>query len=179
MRIAAGRFKGRRLPRPRSARPVSGRLKTSLFSVLAPRLDGARVLDLCAGVGGLGLEALSRGAASVLLLERDGATARDLAAWIREAGAEGQAEARRRDVLRGPLPSGPFDLIFFDPPFPFWKGGQVTSSLAAAFERLAPDGRVVLKLPAKMDVPADPRWAVERHVRVASTAYALLQRAGG
>lgn len=174
MRIAAGRFKGRPLPSARSARPVPGRLKTSLFSVLAPRLEGAHVLDVCAGVGGLGLEALSRGAAQVLLLDRDQGAVRALNAWIQRAGVGRAARARRRDALRGSLPEGPFDLVFLDPPFAFWEGSGTARLLARSVERLAPDGLLVLKLPGKMDLPEDPRWRVLRHTHVASTAYALL-----
>lgn len=177
MRIAAGRFKGRPLPAARAARPVPGRLKTSLFSVLGPRLDGARVLDLCAGTGGLGLEALSRGARDVLLLERDPGAVRALNAWIARAGAAGQARARRRDALRGGLPEGPFDLVFLDPPFAFWSGAGVSRLLARGVGRLAPGGLLVVKLPGKTDLPADPRWRVVRHTRVASVAYALLAAA--
>ncbi len=174
MRIGAGLYKGRSLPRARAARPVPGRLKTSLFSVLAPRLDGARVLDLCAGVGGFGLEALSRGAAEVILWERDAGAVRALDAWIERVGASDRARATRRDALRAGLPDGPFDLVFLDPPFAFWEGPGVAAVLRRAVATLAAEGRLVLKLPGKMDLPGDPAWRVERHTAVASVAYALL-----
>ncbi len=176
MRISAGRFKGRRLPAVRSARPVGGRLKTSLFSVLAPRLEGARVLDLFAGIGGLGLEALSRGAADVLLLEKDAHAVRALQAWIREAGVDAEARAQRRDLLRGGLPAGPFDVVFLDPPFALWEGPEAARLIARGVACLAPEGILVLKIPERMDLPEDPRWTVLRRTAAASAAYALVAR---
>jgi len=178
MRIGAGRFKGRRLPAVREARPVGGRLKTSLFSVLAPRLPGARVLDLFAGVGGLGLEALSRGAAHVLLVEKDRRAAAALEAWLAEIADPGTGRVLCADVLRLAVPPGPFDLVFLDPPFALWAGPEAVPLIAAAVAPLAPDGRAVLKIPQRMDLPDDPRWTVTRRTAVASAAYVLLARGG-
>ena len=120
MRILAGRFKGRALPVPASARPAGARLRTSLFSVLGASLEGQRVLDVCAGAGGFGLEALSRGAARVTLLERDPQALRELAAWLEKVGAAADADVVRLDVLRTPWPPGPYDLVLLDPPFEVW-----------------------------------------------------------
>ncbi|MDA1195875.1 MAG: RsmD family RNA methyltransferase [Planctomycetota bacterium] len=178
MRIQAGRLKGRALPVPRGARPASGRLKTSLFSVLAGYIDGARVLDLCAGAGALGLEALSRGAASVVLVDREPRTVKGLRAWLAEADREGRGDARRGDVLRGPLPPGPFDLIFLDPPFVLWEGSEAATMVGRAVSLLAPEGLLACKLPAKSPLPEDPRWRLVRHTAVASAAYALLAIGG-
>jgi 16S rRNA (guanine966-N2)-methyltransferase len=179
MHIGAGEFKGRTLPRARGARPVPARLKTSLFSVLADRLGGARVLDCCAGVGGLGFEALSRGAAHVLLLERDAAAARALGDWISAHGLGARAGVRCMDALAGPLPDGPFDLVFLDPPFSFWSGGDVAGPLARTVARLAPGGLLAVKLPARTDLPDDARWHLARRNRMGSVAYALLEATEG
>lgn len=175
MRISAGRFKGRRLPAVGAARPVGGRLKTSLFSVLAADLKGARVLDLCAGVGGFGLEALSRGAREVLLLDSDALAVKALRDWIEAAGASTEARAERRDVLRGKLPEGPFDVVFLDPPYALWEGEQVTQLIERGLACTAPKGLLVLKIPERMDLPEDPRWRLLRRTAVASAAYALLE----
>src|SRR5438309_11907277 len=99
MRIGAGRFRNALLPKAGpDVRPVTGRLRQSLFTMLLPRLEGARVLDLCAGIGGLGLEALSRGAASLVLVERDRPTADALRRWIADRGIQAQACVIAADV---------------------------------------------------------------------------------
>ena len=153
MRIAAGRFKGRRLPAVQGARPVGGRLKTSLFSVLEGWMEGARVLDLCAGVGGFGLEALSRGAEHVTLVEKDRQAAAALTAFLREVGCEAEATVVAGDALAGPLPSGPFDLIFLDPPYAAWEAAAPADLLARPVLLLAPEGLLVAKIPSRLDLP--------------------------
>lgn len=177
MRISAGRFKGRRLPAVGAARPVGGRLKTSLFSVLGADLDAARVLDLCAGVGGFGLEALSRGAREVLLLDIDPKAVKALRDWIEAVGATAEARVERRDVVRGKLPEGPFDVVFLDPPYALWEGEQVLQMIRRGLACAGPEGLLVLKIPEQMDLPEDPGWRVVRRTAVASAAYALLASA--
>jgi len=117
MRVVAGAFKGRRLQTPRGSRtrPTADRVREALFSVLGD-VSGARVLDLYAGSGALGIEALSRGAASATFVERD---ARALASLRRNLDAVGsEAEVRRQDVLRYLASvAGTFDLVFIDPPY--------------------------------------------------------------
>lgn len=178
MRIHSGRLKGRRLPVPPGARPIGGRLKVSLFSVLTPYLHEARVLDLCAGAGGMGLEALSRGAAEVVLVDKDPRICQALRAWLREADPEGGGTVRRGDVLTGTLPEGPFDVILLDPPYPLWEPESTLRMVGRAVARLAPEGLLVCKVPAKMDLPEDPRWRLIRRTAVASAAYALLTPTG-
>jgi 16S rRNA (guanine966-N2)-methyltransferase len=122
-RIVAGEAGGRRLSVPpgENVRPTSDRVKESVFSALGPgRLVGARVLDLYAGSGALGLEALSRGAASALLVERDAAAARAIRANIEGLGFADRAVLRTAAVgavLGGPPPEEPFDLALLDPPY--------------------------------------------------------------
>ena len=125
MRIIAGRFKGRSLRSPASGniRPTSDRLRESLFNVLAHAYGdpakGARVLDLFAGTGALGIEALSRGAAFVCFVE-EAAEARGLIKEnIELLGLAGQSKVFRRDATRmgHAHPNEPFSLIFCDPPY--------------------------------------------------------------
>jgi 16S rRNA (guanine966-N2)-methyltransferase len=125
MRIVAGRLGGRRIATPKGAaiRPTSDRLRETLFNILEHRygdpVTGARVLDLFAGTGALGLEALSRGAAFVLLVD-DGAAARALIrANVESLGLGGVTRIFRRDATRlGPVhPLEPFSLAFADPPY--------------------------------------------------------------
>ena len=122
-RIIAGEAGGRRLavPAGEGVRPTSDRVKESVFSALgAGRLVGARVLDLYAGSGALGLEALSRGAAEALLVERDPAAARTIRANIETLGFTGLAVVRVAPVaavLGAPPPDHRFDLALLDPPY--------------------------------------------------------------
>jgi 16S rRNA (guanine966-N2)-methyltransferase len=122
-RIIAGEAGGRRLAVPPGdrVRPTSDRVKESVFSALGPdRLVGARVLDLFAGSGALALEALSRGAAEALLVDRDAAAARAIRTNVETLGFADRATVRvaaAAAVLGGPPPSQPFDLVLLDPPY--------------------------------------------------------------
>ncbi len=139
MRIVGGRHRGRTLvaPRTRDIRPTSDRLRESLFNILVhghgDPVTGARVLDLFAGTGALGLEAMSRGAAFALLVD-DGAEARAL---IREnvetLGLGGTTRIFRRDATKlGDVhPNEPFSLVFLDPPYGRGLGGQALASARA------------------------------------------------
>ena len=123
MRIGSGEMRGRRLRAPRGerTRPTSGRLKKSLFDVLAPRLEGARVLDLFSGSGSLALEALSRGAATAVLVERGGKACETIRRNVKELGLSRRAEVVERDVFSalGKLVhrGESFDVVFADPPY--------------------------------------------------------------
>jgi len=122
MRVVAGAAKGRRLVSPpaETTRAATGRIRESLFAILEPSIEGAAVLDLFAGAGTLGIEALSRGAASATFVER---APRPLAAIRANLAATGLADRARvvgRGVpafLDGPDVGGPYDLVFCDPPF--------------------------------------------------------------
>ena len=122
-RIIAGEAGGRRLAVPpgEGVRPTSDRVKESVFAALGPgRLVGARVLDLYAGSGALGLEAVSRGAAGALLVERDPAAARAIRANIETLGFGDRAVLRVgavAAVLAGPAAEEPFGLALLDPPY--------------------------------------------------------------
>jgi len=152
MRVGGGRLRGRALasPKSKSIRPTADRLRESLFDILrhayGDAIDGARVLDLFAGTGALGIEAVSRGAAFALFID-DGAEARAL---IREnvaaLGLGGVTRLFRRDATKlGPAhPLEPFALVFLDPPY-----GQnlAEQALAAAREGgwFSPDAMIVVE----------------------------------
>lgn len=159
MRIVAGRFKGHTLAGPRSdaIRPTSDRLRETIFNVLAHAYDdpvmGARVLDLFAGTGALGLEAVSRGAAFALLVD-DGAEARGLIRTNTDAlGAGGLTRIFRRDAtkLGAAKPLEPFSLLFCDPPY---GKGLAEKALAAARDGdwLTSDALVVVEEVASAEV---------------------------
>lgn len=180
MRIIAGRFKGRNLPVVYEARPFPGRLRTSLFSVLSGVLPDARVLDLCAGVGAAGLEALSRGAASALLVDRDRAAVQALTEWLERAGAASFGRAVVGDWLQGPLAPGPFDIVFLDPPYAQWGDEvAVAGGLNRVLERLAPGGFLAVKRPAREPSLARPPWRLVRRAEAGNAAYELLTAARG
>lgn len=148
MRIIAGTARGRplKLPKHGELRPTSDRAKETLFNVLGQWFDGERVLDLYAGVGGLGLEALSRGAGSLTAVEKD----KDTAATLR-ANAEALGFADKLTLLNAPverafarLGPAPFPLVFSDPPYAQVAAAQTLAQLAA-FHLVTPGGRVVIE----------------------------------
>ncbi|MGV8839506.1 MAG: 16S rRNA (guanine(966)-N(2))-methyltransferase RsmD [Bauldia sp.] len=159
MRIVAGEFRGRPLAAPTTSaiRPTSDRLRETVFDILAhglgDPLTGARVLDLFAGTGALALEALSRGAASALLVE-EAVEARGLIRRNVEAlGLTGRAKIFRRDATRlgdaGTI--GPFSVAFVDPPY--GRGlGEAAMASAAAGGWLSPGAIVVFEEAATTDV---------------------------
>jgi 16S rRNA (guanine966-N2)-methyltransferase len=168
MRIVAGAARGRPLvaPKGRDVRPTADRVKEALFSSLAPRLPGASVLDLFAGTGSLGLEALSRGAAHVTFVERARAA---LAALDRnvEVVALAGAEVVRADAaaaLRSALPGSPFDLVLADPPYTLTEEvlGQV---LLALCPHLADGATVVVERDARAPEPTWPPGLIAGEVR--------------
>jgi 16S rRNA (guanine(966)-N(2))-methyltransferase RsmD len=148
MRIIAGALKGRRLVTPRGAttRPTADQVRIALMDTLAPRLLDARVLDLFAGAGGVGLEALSRGAAHATFVERDPRAVAALRENVETLGVGALARVRRGDVLRelaALYRAGErFDVAFLDPPY---EAGLVETTLEAlgGGGLLLPEGLVV------------------------------------
>ncbi len=147
IRILAGRWKGRRLDVPAGARPTSGRARASLFDLLGPaRVAGARVLDVYAGSGAVGIEAVSRGARAAVLVEADpGAIGRTLARLGDPAGQvrleAGSAASAIASLARA---GARFDLIFADPPY----GRGPGADLDRIAEILGPAGTLVLQTDA-------------------------------
>src|SRR5437773_5833256 len=125
LRIIAGKYRGRRLKSPPTlqTRPTSDRLRETLFNILAPQIEGARFLDLCAGSGAVGIEALSRGAAHVTFVDQSRKMCTLIEASLDALNVdEGEAdvvglEASEFLRKRAKKTARPFDLIFFDPPY--------------------------------------------------------------
>lgn len=128
MRVIAGTFRGRRLTAPkgnRLVRPTADRVKESIFSILQERIVDANFLDLCAGTGSMGIEALSRGAKHVTFLERDPRCIDIIERNLHACGLLSESDARyhlfRRDVVKGITDlckrSVIFEIIYFDPPY--------------------------------------------------------------
>jgi 16S rRNA (guanine(966)-N(2))-methyltransferase RsmD len=157
-RIIAGRGKGRRLKAPAGleTRPTGARVRQTLFDILAPRLAGCRFLDAFAGTGAVGLEALSRGAASVVLIEQGGAAAAAIRENLEALAVAGDVQVFRQDA-RVALPAlaeqgRRFDVIFLDPPY---AGDLYERSLQAIVTSglLAPGGVAVAQHFHKRPLP--------------------------
>jgi 16S rRNA (guanine966-N2)-methyltransferase len=152
MRLIAGRFRGRVLAAPEgmTTRPTADRVRESLFNILAhgdPELHGARVADIFAGSGALGLEALSRGAGHVTLMERDAAPLAVIAGNIRKLGCEAGTTLLRADALKPPKAPVPCDILLLDPPY---KSGLAAQALPALLAQgwIAPHARIVVEVAA-------------------------------
>lgn len=121
MRIVGGRWRGRAIEAPRDARvrPTADKVREAWMGIVGPHIAGARVLDLFAGSGALGLEALSRGAETADFVENDAGALRALGANVDRLAAGGAARVRRADALRfaESLEAGAYDLAFADPPY--------------------------------------------------------------
>jgi 16S rRNA (guanine966-N2)-methyltransferase len=155
VRIVAGRFGGRRLILPRDVRvrPTADRVRESWMSIVAPELAGARVADLFAGSGALGLEALSRGAVSADFVELAPGSLEALRANVAALGLGGVASVHRGDALRFAerLAPGAYDLVFADPPY----STDAAERIAALFRR-TPFARILsVEHRADLALPGD------------------------
>ena len=167
MRIIAGRLKGRRLKAPAwyGLRPTSDKLRETLFNILAPRIEGARVLDGFAGTGAVGIEAISRGAVHVTFVEQDRRAIALIEENLTACGIEGGYTIHRGDaatVLPG-LGSNAFDLILLDPPYDIMT---MTPVLDASARALASGGLVVLEHATRREL--EPASVLEPVRRVKS-----------
>ncbi|WP_101925843.1 MULTISPECIES: 16S rRNA (guanine(966)-N(2))-methyltransferase RsmD [Luteimonas] len=179
VRIIGGQWRGTRLdvPEVRGLRPTSDRARETLFNWLQPMLPGARVLDLFAGTGALGLEAVSRGAAHALLVERDPVLATALAATASRLPGGAAVEVRRADALQvlATAPSAPFDLAFVDPPF---DDGLWPAVLAALPRALAADAWLYVESRAGQPALPGPDWQPHRELCMRESHNALYRRVG-
>jgi 16S rRNA (guanine966-N2)-methyltransferase len=175
--ITGGTLRSRRVPTPpgRGTRPTPSRVKEALFSILGARVDGARVLDLFAGSGALGFEALSRGAAQVTFVERHRPTAGALRGAARELGVEAQVEVIAAPAERAVRTvAGRYDVVFADPPYaqPYPAG-----ALRALRERNVIDAHttVVYEHSSREAPPADALMQAERSERYGEVALTFLR----
>jgi 16S rRNA (guanine966-N2)-methyltransferase len=178
MRIIAGTLKGRRLKPPgwEGLRPTSDKLRETLFNVLSPRLPGSRILDAYAGTGAIGLEALSRGAAHVVFVDKDrravGLIRENLQACVVSAGytiEQGDVGA----VLAGLPLETRFDIIVLDPPYQL---SEVSDVLDAAGSRLEVGGVLVLERATRLPPRVPPSLTHMRDIRSGDSTLTLLER---
>lgn len=176
MRIVAGIWRSRllQIADVPGLRPTSERIRETLFNWLAPRIHGARCLDLCAGTGALGLEALSRGASKVVFVEHSPLAVKTLEANITSLKAAG-AELRNmeaRQYLRGPAAVA-FDVVFLDPPFAAALYDELCRLLAEQ-HWLAKDARIYIETDKHQpEVNLPDSWRVLKNKTAGNVRYIL------
>ncbi len=174
LRLIGGRWRSRVLPIAElpGLRPTPNRVRETLFNWLAPDIAEIRVLDLFAGTGALGFEALSRGAGHVTMLDNQAAAVRQLKASARAlAVPEEQIDIRQGDALSQLSRLGQFELVFVDPPFSADLWQAVLTALPA---HLAPGHTVYLETPRAWAMPDDSRWQVRKEKAAADVVFRLL-----
>ncbi len=172
VRIIGGQWRSRLIKFPPAAqlRPTPDRVRETLFNWLGQRLDGLSCLDLFAGSGALGFEALSRGASRVVMVDSDRAIAAALRESARELDAVG-AEVVQRDALKFLDAGGEkFNLAFVDPPYASGLAQRVMEALPA---RLKPGARAYVESPAPLELA--PPWRALREDRAGAVRYALYE----
>ncbi len=188
MRIIAGSWRGRKLLTPpsdradrpdRAIRPTSDRAREALFGILEqgePPLRGAHFLDLFCGTGAVGLEAASRGAAEVWLVDRDPEALALAAANLARLGGPTQVRVVARDATRlGPGRQG-FDLVFLDPPYRSGLAAPALTGLAAGW--LAPGARVIVELAAREALSLPDGYGLEQERRYGAARFVFLRPVG-
>jgi 16S rRNA (guanine966-N2)-methyltransferase len=191
MRVIAGTYKGRRLAAPSwtGLRPTSDKLRETIFNILAARVPGARVLDLYAGTGALGIEALSRGAAAVTFVERDRRAQKLIEENLERCGiTDGYVIIRAsvenalrdlcddlRDRRDQSTNAGPFDIAFLDPPYDREPGpGELTGVLASVAHVMRQGAVVVLEHSRRRpSMPLAGRLVRTREVTAGDSALAF------
>ena len=179
MRVIAGIARGHPLvaPRDRATRPITDRVKETLFAILGARVPGARVLDLYAGSGAIGLEALSRGAEHATFVEH----ARSALAALREnldrtrLGAMATVEASDVERFLARPPAELWDLVFLDPPYDLHA---IVAPLLAVEPHLAPDAMLVVKHFWRTDLPPVAGIEPVRQRRFGETMLSFLEAPG-
>jgi len=175
VRIIGGSLRGSKLAVPAlpGLRPTPQRLRETLFNWLMPVIEGARVLDLFAGSGALGIEAISRGAAHALLIERDRVQAAKITADLQRLHVE-NAEARCADALDflANTPAQPCDIVFLDPPFELELWTR-TAELLDERGWLSADTYVYIESPAEVMPALPPGWRPHRESRAGAVRGAL------
>jgi 16S rRNA (guanine966-N2)-methyltransferase len=178
LRIIGGQWRGRKLSFPEvpGLRPTPDRVRETVFNWLAPVITGARCLDLFAGSGALGLEALSRHAAQVILLDNHAAVVKQLRANLTLLQTEAAEVIKTETLAYLNGPATPFDVVFLDPPYQ-------TNWLPRCIEQLEQGGWlkahawIYLEAPAKAGLPPLPNnWHVYRSKTAGEVGYHLLER---
>lgn len=178
VRIQGGEAGGRRLAMPRGIRPTQGLVREAIFNLVGPAVEGAVVLDLFAGSGAFGIEALSRGAASAVLVEREDSIARVARRNLEAVGLGERGRVVRSEVtrwLRGhPDEVAAASLVFLDPPY---NDLVLAHALALLDALAAPGATVVAEHAQRQALPQLARLHADRRRRYGDTAVSVLRRA--
>jgi 16S rRNA (guanine966-N2)-methyltransferase len=178
MRVIAGQFRGRRLFTPQGAtiRPTSDRAREALFDILEhgePRLRGSRFLDLFCGTGAVGIEACSRGAAEVLLIESAADALRLARANLARIGTPPQVRLLAADAARLGAAPQPFDLVVLDPPYGSGLALPALAGLQSGW--LAPGARIVVELAARETLEPPDAFEIEQERRYGAARFVFLR----
>ncbi len=175
MRIIGGKYRGRKLARPGDdIRPTTDRLRESLFNVLGPRVEGSVWLDLFAGSGAMGIEALSRGASLVVFNDRGFEAVRLIEKNLRLCGIERGFEIHQKDALTllNQLRGRSFDFVILDPPYAYPRHGKLLEKIG---ETLAGSPAVLLEVFKKTDLSFLPAgWHLSRTIQAGDSHLLML-----
>ena len=175
LRVAGGEARGRRLKTPKGIRPTQGMVKEAIFNLVGPGIDGVNVLDLFAGSGAIGIEALSRGAAAVTFVDREPRGLAILRQNLEVLDLKLRSQVVRADVVRW-LESSPDQLkqagfVFMDPPYE----DPVLDRALKAIDRGVSDATVVVEHSRRQELPALTRMHVDRQRRYGDTMVSVLR----
>jgi 16S rRNA (guanine(966)-N(2))-methyltransferase RsmD len=175
LRVSGGEARGRRLKAPKNIRPTQGMVKQAIFNMLGPRIEDATVLDLFAGSGALGIEALSRGAASVTFVDQQPRGLAILRQNLDALGFKARSHIVRGDVVRW-LEASPDAVraarfVFLDPPY----DDAVLDRALEVLDRSAMDATVVAEHSRRQSLPALERLTLDRERRYGDTVVSVLR----
>lgn len=175
LRVSGGEAKGRRLRAPKNIRPTQGMVKQAIFNIAGPKVEGASVLDLFAGSGALGIEALSRGAARVTFVDREPRGLAILRQNLDVLGFKERAQVVRSDVIRWLEASADAiksaDFIVLDPPY----GDLVLDRALKVLDREVTNATVLAEHSRRQSLPALSRLRVDRERRYGDTVVSVLR----
>jgi 16S rRNA (guanine966-N2)-methyltransferase len=174
LRVSGGEARGRRLKAPKNIRPTQGIVKQALFNIVGPDIDGAVVLDLFAGSGAIGIEALSRGAATVWFVDQQARGLAILRQNLDALGFKDRAHVVRGDVVRwleaSPNAIKSADFVFLDPPYE----DVVLDRALKVLDREVDDATVLAEHSRRQQLPALQRLRVDRERRYGDTVVTVL-----
>ena len=181
MRIIAGRYKGRRLNGPlwEGTRPTSDQLRETLFNIISPRINGARVLDGFSGTGALGIEALSRGAEAITFIDDDLRAVRLIKKNLEACGVLDGYTILRNDVqvaLNRMSADTLFDIMLFDPPYAV---SGLDDVLQAGAHHLLPDGILIVEHSVRRALKKPSNISIIREVRTGDSVLSFLEAKTG